>query len=211
MRKAPLSIPFINPARLRTFCPGRRKYSVGNLRFLKGFIFLILLFTRVLLDASIYGSSYKILILEQNNISNSAPKTSADYLVTGVGYSMFGSVLGIGAISIASRNYNANLSVLTSWRPPQDNVNTSHAYPNPCNLKKGCNGVSFTRLTLRCEIKIYNISGEEIIIINKDTNLDTIAWDLRTKDGKYVSSGLYIYFVKGADGSTRKGKLVIVR
>lgn len=172
---------------------------------------MLLFCARPFLGASIYGTSYKIMILEQNTVSNSTPKTSEDYSVTGIGYSMFGSLLSIGAISISGPQYNVKFGTLTSWRPPQDNVNTSHAFPNPCNLKNGCNGVSFTRLTLRCEIRIYNISGEEITTINKDTNLDSVAWDLRTKDGKRVSSGLYIYFIKGSDGSTKRGKLVIVR
>jgi len=168
--------------------------------------------TDISYSAILYGKSYRLSMTEISDVANSsAPKTTSDYSYTGIGYSLLGSVVSLGAISMSGATYSAFIGVMASYRPPQDHVDTSYAYPNPCNLKKGCNGVSFTRLTLKCEIKIYNISGEHIITINKDSNDEKIGWDLKNKNGNYVSSGLYIYYIKGSDGSTKKGKLVIVR
>lgn len=117
----------------------------------------------------------------------------------------------MGLLGIKSGTFSSNPGIVNSWRPPQDNVNTAHVYPNPCNFKNGCNGVSFTRLTLKCEIKIYTVSGEEVKTIYKNSNLDTEAWDLKNKNGQTAASGLYIFFVKGSDGSTKTGKILIIR
>ncbi|HBB67029.1 MAG: hypothetical protein A2X28_08955 [Elusimicrobia bacterium GWA2_56_46] len=146
---------------------------------------------------------YRILISEQTTIGNTAPKT-------GGAYSLFGNTGQLGHGTLSSARYSVNWGTVNSWRPPQDNVDTSHVYPNPCNLSKGCNGVTFTRLTLQATVRVYTVSGELVRTIEKNSNLDSIGWDLRTDNGSRVASGLYIYLNQGGGGS-KKGKLVIVR
>ena len=146
---------------------------------------------------------YRMLISEQTTIGNTVPKTGGTY-------SLLGSTgqLGLGALS--GGRYTVTWGVVNSWRPPQADVSAAHAYPNPCYAKRGCTGVTFTRLTLNARIHIYTISGEKVRRIEKNNNIDSVGWDLRTDSGALVASGLYLYIVK-ADNSSKKGKLVVVR
>ncbi len=161
----------------------------------------VLLYGRA--GALISSESYRILVSEQSTIGNSASKT-------GGAYSLLGSTgqLGFGALSGA--RYSVNWGVVNSWRPPQASVATAHVYPNPCSLKDGCNGVTFTRLTLNATINIFTVAGEKVRMIEKAGNIDSVGWDLRTESGAKVAAGLYLYVIKG-EGSTKKGKIVVVR
>jgi hypothetical protein len=154
-------------------------------------------------SALISSAHYRILISEQATIGNTTPKS-------GGAYTMLGSTGQLGYGALAGSKYNVNWGIVNSWRPPQDTLGTSHVYPNPCTLRKGCNGVTFTSLTLNATIVIFTISGEKVRTITKTGNIDSIGWDLRNDAGQQVASGLYPYVIT-ATGSTKKGKLIVVR
>ncbi|MBI5744283.1 MAG: T9SS type A sorting domain-containing protein [Elusimicrobia bacterium] len=154
-------------------------------------------------SALIASRSYRILVSEQTSIGNTLPKT-------GGSYSLLGSTGQLGFGSVSGGRYSVNWGIVNSWRPPQANVSTAHVYPNPCSLRDNCNGVTFTRLTLHTDIKIYTISGEKVRTIEKNSNIDSTGWDLRTDGGETVSSGLYLYVIKG-EGSVKQGKIIVVR
>ena len=171
---------------------------------ISGLAGLIALFLYRGADAILASPAYRILINEQTMIGNTAPKT-------GGAYSLLGSTGQLGYGTLGSGHYAINWGVLNSMRPPQDTVDTSHVYPNPCNLREGCNGVTFTRLTVKATVRVYTLSGELVRTIEKNSNIDgDIGWDLKNERGRQVAGGLYLYFNQGG-GTTRKGKLVIVR
>ena len=152
------------------------------------------------------SKTYRMLVSGQASVANSAAKTGGSYSLLG-GTEQFGS--STTTVLLGGR-YTSNLGIVNSWRPAQADVSTAHVYPNPCSLKKSCNGVTFTRLTLNAEIDIYTISGEKVRHITKTTNIDSEGWDLKNDQGQRVASGLYLFVVKGG-GTTKRGKLVIVR
>lgn len=154
-------------------------------------------------SAIMSAGAHRILISELTTVGNSAPKT-------GGAYSLFGSSGQLGYGTISGGRYSVNWGVVNSWRPPQADVSGAHAYPNPCKISSGCNAVTFTRLTLRATLNIFTISGEKVATVEKNNNIDSVGWDLRNTAGARVASGLYLYVVKG-EGSSKKGKLVIVR
>lgn len=154
-------------------------------------------------SAVISSRVFRIMISEQTTVGNTVPKT-------GGAYSLLGSTGQLGYGSLSGGRYNVTWGIVNSWRPAQLDVSTAHVYPNPCTLTKGCNGVTFTRLTLRATINIFTVSGEKVRTVEKNNNIDSMGWDLRNEAGSRVASGLYIYVVKG-EGSSKKGKLVIVR
>lgn len=154
-------------------------------------------------SAIIASRSFRILVSEQTTLGNTSPKTGGPY-------SLLGSTGQLGFGSISGGRYKVNWGIVNSWPPPQATVSTAHVYPNPCSVRDGCNGVTFTRLTLTAVIQIYTISGEKVRTIQKYSNIDSIGWDLRNEAGEQVASGLYLYFVKG-EGSTKKGKIIVIR
>jgi len=156
-----------------------------------------------LTGALIRSNTYRILISEQSTVGNTVAKT-------GVAYSLLGSTGQLGYGTLSGGRCTVDWGPVNSWRPPQADVSTAHAYPNPCNIKNNCNAVTFTRLTLGAVIYIYTLSGELVKRIDKSSNIDTIGWDLKNDNGSSVASGLYIYLING-EGSSKKGKLVLIR
>lgn len=154
-------------------------------------------------SALMSSAGYRMLIGEMTNVGNSAPKT-------GGAYSLFGSTGQLGYGSLSGGRYSVTWGIVNSWRPPQADVSTAHVYPNPCMASRGCTGVTFTRLTLRAAINIFTVSGEKVRSVLKNNNIDSVGWDLRNEAGEKVASGLYLYVIKG-EGSTKKGKLIVVR
>ena len=154
-------------------------------------------------SALMSSANYRIMISEQTSVGNTAVKS-------GGGYSLLGSTGQLGYGSLAGGAYTINWGIVNSWRPAQADVSAAHAYPNPCNLRAGCNSVTFTRLTLSAVINIFTISGERVRTIEKSGSIDSVGWDLRTDSGAPAASGLYLYLIKG-EGTVKKGKLVRVR
>ena len=154
----------------------RKLLKIPFLIFLIGLIFLSYSGVNALISSPIY----RILISETTSLPANNPKIGGPY-------SLMGTSGKLGGTLLEGARYTVNLGVLNSWRPPQADVLGAHVYPNPCNIKDGCTGVTFTRLTLRSTIKIYTISGEYLRTITKDSNIDSIAWDLKTEAGRYVA------------------------
>lgn len=154
-------------------------------------------------SAFISSRIYRIMISEQATVGNTAPKT-------GGAYSLLGSTGQLGSGSLSGGRYTVNSGIVNSWRPAQLSVSSAHVYPNPCKVSRGCTGVTFTRITLRATIKIYTVSGEKVRTVLKNSNIDSVGWDLRNEAGSIVASGLYLYVVTG-EGTSKTGKIVIVR
>ncbi len=167
--------------------------------FLIGLVFVLYTGANALISSPIY----RILISEITSLPANNPKVGGPY-------SLMGTTGKLGGTLLEGARYTVNLGVLNSWRPPQLDVSGGHVYPNPCNIKYGCTGITFTRLTLKATIKIYTISGEYLNTVEKNSNIDSVGWNLRTASGKFVASGLYIYFIEGA-GTTKQGKMIIIR
>lgn len=60
-------------------------------------------------------------------------------------------------------------------------------------------------------IKIYNISGDLLRVIEHTDGTTTATWDLLTKHNQEVAPGLYIYVVIGENGEKTKGTFSIIR
>ncbi|MEF3280198.1 MAG: T9SS type A sorting domain-containing protein [Elusimicrobiota bacterium] len=164
----------------------------------------IVFFVQIPCYAFLISPSYKVTNISTYNTPNSEYKISYSYR-------LFGNIIGTGYEGFSGATINLYPEVLGLSRGPEVTVEKAYAFPNPCNLRYGCNGVAFTKLTLICEIRIFTISGEHVATINKNSNNESISWDLKDKNGKIVSSGLYIFYIKDNGGNTRKGKLVIIR
>lgn len=153
--------------------------------------------------AMLTGGSHRILISEMPSVGNTTMKTGGPY-------SLFGNTTQLGEASISGGRYSTTWGMLNAVRPAQSDVSAAHVFPNPCNVRTGCNGVNFTRLTVNAEISVFTISGERVRRIHKTGNIDSIGWDLKNEAGSRVASGLYLYFINGGD-STKKGKIVVIR
>ena len=91
--------------------------------------------------------------------------------------------------------------------------------PNPLILSSGLetnpyeSKVMFTHLPVQCDIFIYTVSGNRVASLHHDsaTGDGFMYWNLLNHEGQNVAYGLYIYVVKAPGGSTRTGKMMVIR
>ncbi|MCX7647996.1 MAG: T9SS type A sorting domain-containing protein [Elusimicrobiales bacterium] len=167
-------------------------------------IFVFLWFDCLVLFSAMTSGSYRINTLYPYTTPNT------DYKVS-YSYRLLGNILPLGYTNATGARIGLFPEVLGLSRGPEATVENAYAFPNPCNIKYGCNGISFTKLTLRCEIRIFNIAGEQVRTILKNSRIESQGWDLKDSNNNTVPSGLYIFYIKDENGKTRKGKLVIIR
>ena len=93
------------------------------------------------------------------------------------------------------------------------NLSTTCVYPNPYkpayarygNTPYG-EGIVFSGLTLRSNIKIFNIAGELVADLSAAGDTGKYLWDTKNKKGSKVASGVYIYHITNPDDSSQKAK-----
>ena len=103
------------------------------------------------------------------------------------------------------------LSIEEEIIKPQNFFNFTN-YPNPFNPQTTIT-FSLSRNTKEVELNIYNIKGELVrnLMNNKVMNSGNhfIQWDGKNKEGKEVSSNVYIYRLRVGDKSVTKKMLLI--
>lgn len=150
------------------------------------------------------SQNYRIINLVMNHLANEEKKVSYTF---GLEHNL----LDWGYTLFFSNTYSIHSGLLGLNRGPEKDVSFAYAFPNPCNVKNGCNAITFTKLSLVCEIKIFDISGREVITLQKNSNSEKHAWDLKDKNLRDIPSGLYIFYIKDPTGTVKKGKIVIIR
>ena len=136
--------------------------------------------------------------------------TPAYLNMSGGEYSVSGASVYSGAVFLRGGGYTMSDGVLNAAAALPDTLDDAHAWPNPCNARKGCTQVKFSKITQSAEFKIYTVSGELVWEYGKNSSEESMTWDLRNMRGSEASSGLYIYYVKTGN-SSKKGKLIIIR
>jgi len=76
--------------------------------------------------------------------------------------------------------------------------------PSPGNYK-----VRFQHLPVRCNIRIFNLAGELVETLEKESDVSYIDWDILTANGLPAASGVYIYVVDAPGYGTKIGKMAI--
>ncbi|MFH1415550.1 MAG: T9SS type A sorting domain-containing protein [Elusimicrobiota bacterium] len=108
-----------------------------------------------------------------------------------------------------------NNAVATVQSAPATDIKDAYAYPNP--YKPGSGGlydadyITFGGLTSRASIEIYNIAGEKVAEIEKDSLIDKLVWEPKSSSGKDLASGVYIFYIEDPGGTKKTGKFSIIR
>lgn len=83
-------------------------------------------------------------------------------------------------------------------------------YPNPYHRQAAQNHLMFANLPKGCEIFIFNASGQFLQRLEETSGSGGVAWDLRTRAGDLIGSGVYIYVAR-FNGEKKKGKFMVIR
>jgi hypothetical protein len=104
--------------------------------------------------------------------------------------------------------------------PIQPNLKNIKVYPNPykpsneefSNTQKG-EGILFTSLTPDFKIMIFDISGKLVFEEEKTSTEGEYLWNTKDINGKYLPSGIYIYYIYDLKNKNEKvsGKIGIIR
>jgi membrane-bound inhibitor of C-type lysozyme len=84
-----------------------------------------------------------------------------------------------------------------------------HAFPVPFVAKQHTT-IAFTDLPGTGTIKIFTIAGEEVASLTIASGELIKQWNVTTSSGKKLASGVYLFVIDGG-GTTKKGKLVVIR
>ncbi len=78
---------------------------------------------------------------------------------------------------------------------------------------RGERRIDFIHLPPRCTIRIYNIRGELIRVLQHDGNIfdGTVSWDLRTSEGLDIAYGVYLYHIDAGENGQATGKFAIIK
>ena len=136
--------------------------------------------------------------------------TSVYISMSGGEFTISGESVYSGTTFLKGESYQLSSGVLNSAETLPDTLGDAHVYPNPCNIRKGCTKVMFSKMTQSVEIRIYTVSGELVWQSYKNSSDPRYTWELINNKGNEVSSGLYIYYVKTGN-SSKKGKIIVIR
>jgi hypothetical protein len=115
------------------------------------------------------------------------------------------------------------LSVFALISVAQSAVSQAYAFPvpfRPHGPQSGtgagrtgtdASGITFVNLPSQASVKVFNVRGERVWQGEDDAGLGKIVWYARNGAGEEVRSGVYVYVVRGIDGQTKTGQLVIIR
>lgn len=84
---------------------------------------------------------------------------------------------------------------------------------NPFSTGRGPRSIHFNHVPAVCTIRIFNIVGELVDVIEVNNALEdgTAEWNLLTRDNLEVSYGIYFFHILSEDGSSTTGKFAIIK
>jgi len=86
---------------------------------------------------------------------------------------------------------------------------TVRVFPNPWRADRPTSFIKFDSLTVESTVKIFTVSGRWVRTVTSSNGVAT--WDLKTDNGDWAASGLYIYLVTDNQGGKIHGELAIIR
>ncbi|NQU26707.1 MAG: hypothetical protein HQ528_00310 [Candidatus Marinimicrobia bacterium] len=113
-------------------------------------------------------------------------------------------------------------TVVPDFKVEKDDLDSILVVPNPYIVTSvyetnvEVKEIQFTHLPDNCVIRIFNIAGELVKIIQHNPESDgyrgpsTEAWNLRTYNDQEISFGVYLFHVM-ADGQEKTGKFAVIK
>ncbi len=105
--------------------------------------------------------------------------------------------------------------IIVIYKRQEENLDKAYVYPNPYKPLSGgrfdAEYLTFSKLTRTAKIEIFNIAGERVAEINKDSDENYYEWDARNNHGRKLGSGVYIFYISNEQGHKKVGKFSIIR
>jgi len=139
--------------------------------------------------------------LSAQSLRSSAPRLAVSQLVLEPGSYTLRVDVTRGAQSVSAR---AGIRVVSA------SLSAVRVYPNPWKGNRhGSSPIVFSNLMSDCTVRIFTASGH--LVMEKSGASGSWNWNLQTRSGDRVASGIYLYVVESSDGTTARGKIAIVK
>lgn len=98
----------------------------------------------------------------------------------------------------------------------KENLSDVFVYPNPHTKNSKNDYITFANLTRTAIIYIYDLTGKYIARVEETNGNGGAEWNLKTTDGKDVTTGIYIFRAEGKDSNgnpvdDKTGKFMIIK
>ncbi len=100
----------------------------------------------------------------------------------------------------------------------EDPLSDIRVVPNPYLVthiaeSSAARQLHFTNLPQQCTIRIFNVSGQlvQTLNVNNSASESRYVWDMRSKDNKDISYGVYIYHVTAPGIGEKTGKFAVIK
>ncbi len=95
---------------------------------------------------------------------------------------------------------------------PVANPDDIIAYPSPCNMTMGDEGITFFNLPAGALLQVYNLSGGLVHKTTVDAPDGVYYWKLvGGKRNEATAPGVYVYTVTAGGGFVKRGKVAVIR
>jgi hypothetical protein len=85
-------------------------------------------------------------------------------------------------------------------------------FPQPCRMMNHeCQGFTFKNLTSHVDLRVYNMRGELVFRVDKDTPAGEYFWNIGMRRTDAVAPGLYLYIIIDKNKEVARGRLTIIR
>jgi hypothetical protein len=107
----------------------------------------------------------------------------------------------------APNTFDANLA--------KGELSRVRAVPNPYfahstfELNRFNRVLKFTHLPARCTIRLFNLAGDQVRVLEKNDATSEATWDLNTDHGLPIGSGIYIFHIDAPGVGTTTGKVAV--
>lgn len=111
--------------------------------------------------------------------------------------------------------FDKGLSVLKHPLVQTNAASSTFPYPNPFVIGRD-ETVTFSSVPSQSIVKIFTIAGEPVRTIHVTSISQTVTWDGRDTQGRYVASGIYLFHVYPSAGAVstfprKSGKIAVIR
>lgn len=132
---------------------------------------------------------------------------------TGGEVSLTASLGGSSNVAMSGGVIDLSAGSLSGNPLSRPDLTRSRAFPTLFKPSLGHDRLTFRGLTKNAAIRIYTLSGQHIITLNKtDGNSEDYVWHpVLSEAGRPLSSGVYFYQIDGDSGSRFKGKFMIIK
>jgi hypothetical protein len=151
-----------------------------------------------------------------------------DNLLNGLTYRYYIAAYNIGSTTkppvenppVTDPSLNGDNTIEVTPRSPlsESTLNDIKVVPNPYisasefEIDPSQRELHFTHLPGECTIRIYNVAGELITVLQHTNNTSEERWDLRSSGNQEVAPGLYFYYVSSPRVTGEKiGRFLIIK